>query len=88
MATKAKLIVKNVSKIDGKTILEVDSITNGLIKLYGIYNLADKFNIRIINFKPVSSNIFSHPIINLHLEIQLVNDYKKINIGDILTPLD
>ena len=85
---KAKLSVKNISRINDKTILQVDSISDGVVKLYGVYNLSNKFNIRINNFYPESNEIFSHPISNLNLEIQLIENYKKIEINDILEPHD
>lgn len=49
---KANLIIKKVSRIDDKTILLVDSISYGIVKLFGIYNLSDKFNVRLNNFEP------------------------------------
>jgi hypothetical protein len=85
---KAKLSVKNISRINDKTILQVDSISDGVVKLYGVYNLSNKFNIRINNFYPESNEIFSHPVSNLNLEIQLIENYKKIEMNDILEPLD
>lgn len=86
MISKATLIVNNVYKINQKIFLNVNTITNGCIKSYGVYNLANKFNIRINNI--MTNNILIHPINNIELEIQLIEDYKKINIGDILIPLD
>ena len=47
-----------------------------------------KFNIRLNDFYPKSNDIYSHPIYNLKLEIQLIENYKKIEIGDILTSID
>ena len=88
---KAKLLVKNISRINDKTILQVNSISEGVVKLYGVYNLSNKFNIRINNFYPESKSsfeIFSHPICDLNLEIQLIENYRKIEIGDMLEPLD
>lgn len=87
---KAKLIVKNIYRIDNKTILEVDSISEGIIKLYTIYNLSNKFNIRLNNFDILNNknNIFIHPVNNLKLEIQLIENYKKIEINDVLIPID
>ena len=86
---KAKLIVRNISRKDNKTILTVDSISEGKIKLYGVYDLANKFNVRLNSFynNDHTNNIYTHPILNLELEIQLIEDYKKIKINDILTPL-
>lgn len=85
---KANLIVKNISRINDKTILQVDSISEGIVKLYGVYDLSNKFNIRLNDFYPNSNDIYSHPIYNLKLEIQLIENYKKIEIGDILTSID
>lgn len=82
---KAKLIVKNISKKDNKTIITVDSISEGNIKLYGVYDLANKFNVRLNNFHNNDSTniIYSHPILNVELEIQLIGDYKKLNINEL-----
>jgi len=33
------------------------------------------------------NNIFTHPINDLQIEIQLIENYKKIEINDILTPI-
>jgi len=85
---KANLIIKKVSRIDDKTILLVDSISDGIVKLFGVYNLSDKFNVRLNNFEPENLHIYSHPISDLSICIQLINDYKKIEINDILIPLD
>jgi len=87
MSGKAILIVRKVENIKNKTILYVDSISNGIVKLYGIYNLSYKFNIKINEFIPYSAKTFVHPIINLALQIQLIDDYKQIEVGDILYPL-
>ncbi len=85
---KANLIVKNISRINDKTILQVNSISEGVVKLYGVYDLSNKFNVRLNNFYPESNKIYSHPIRDLNLEIQLIENYKKIEIGDILTSID
>jgi hypothetical protein len=87
MSGKAILIVRKVENIKNKTILYVDSISDGIVKLYGVYNLSYKFNIKINQFIPYSAKIFTHPIINLALQIQLIDDYKQIEVGDILYPL-
>lgn len=75
------ITIKNVSKIDEKVILQVESLSNGNIKLYGVYNLADKFNIRINNIISSSDNI-------VKIEIQLIDNYNKIMIGDRMTLLN
>ncbi len=48
-------------------------------KLNHIYDVANRFNIRINNFKSENKNI---------LEIQLIENYKRIQIGDVLTKID
>jgi len=73
--------IKNVYKIDEKVILEVESLSNGNIKLYGVYNLANKFNIRINDIISSSDNI-------VKIEIQLIDNYNKIMIGDRMTLLN
>jgi len=85
----AKLIVKNISRIDNKTILNVDTISDGIVKLYTVYNLSNKFNVRLNSFYNDNNdnNIFTHPINDLQIEIQLIENYKKIEINDILTPI-
>jgi F0F1-type ATP synthase alpha subunit len=87
MSEKAKLIVKKVEKVNDQILLYVDTISDGIVKLYGVYNLADKFNIRLNNFIPNSTETFIHPIENLCLHIQLIDNYKKIDVGDILIPI-
>ena len=79
MSNNAKFTVKNCYKIDGKVFLEVEKISDVDIKLYGIYDLGNRFNIRINNFDSENKNI---------LEIQLIENYKRIQIGDILTQID
>ena len=84
----AKLIVKNISRIDNKTILHVDTITDGIVKLYTIYDLSNKFNVRLNNFYNNEENIiYKHPVTDLQLEIQLIENYKKIEINDVLIPI-
>ena len=81
MLHNAKFTVKNCYKIDGKVFLEVEKISDVDIKLYGIYDVANKFNIRISEIISSFDNI-------LKLEIQLIENYKRIQIGDILTHID
>ena len=84
----AKLIIKNIYRIDNKTILQVDSISDGIVKLYTIYDLSNKFNVRLNSFYNNKQNIiYTHPVNDLQLEIQLIEYYKKIEINDVLTPL-
>ena len=45
MLHNAKFSVKNCYKIDGKVFIEVEKISDIDIKLYGIYDLGNRFNI-------------------------------------------